>query len=169
MSEIDELMQRGADAYAAGEFAVAQEAWQAAADAGHDGAYDALRLLAHGDTRRHVLWGKLAERDNAGALWSLGVAAVERADLVGVRDSWSQAAELDEALASELAGLLECEPVAAAATLRELGEGPLAFRLGELCFGTGREATALVWWNLAVAAGSPEAEALLERLGSDQP
>ena len=34
-----------------------------------------------GDTRRHVLWGKLAERDNAGALWSLGVAAVERADL----------------------------------------------------------------------------------------
>ena len=65
MSEIDELMQRGADAYAAGDFAVAQEAWQAAADAGHDGAYDALRLLAHGDTRRQVLWGKLAERDNA--------------------------------------------------------------------------------------------------------
>ena len=93
MSEIDELMQRGADAYASGEFAVAQEAWQAAADAGHDGAYDALRLLAHGDTRRHVLWGKLAERDNAGALWSLGVAAVERADLPGVRDSWSQAAD----------------------------------------------------------------------------
>ena len=34
-------------------------------------------------------------------------------------------------------------------------------------FGTGRETAALVWWNLAVAAGSPEAEALLARLGAD--
>jgi hypothetical protein len=168
VSDIDQLMQRGADAYAAGDFATAQEAWQAAADAGHDGAHDALRLLAHGDTRRQVLWGRMAERDNAGALWSLGVAAVERADLPGVRDSWSQAAALDEALAGELAGLLECEPAAAAETLLALDDGPLAYRLGELCFGTGRESTALVWWNLAVAAGSPEAEALLERLGSDQ-
>ena len=168
MSEIDELMQRGADAYAAGDFAAAQAAWQAAADAGHDGARDALRLVAHGDARRQVLWGRLAERENAGALWSLGVAAVERADLPEVREHWGQAVTLDEALAAELAGLLDCEPADAAATLASMADGDLAFRLGELCFGTGRESTALVWWNLAVAAGSPEAEALLERLGSDQ-
>lgn len=168
MADADDLMQQGADAYAAGDFAAAQTAWEAAASLGHDGANDALRLVAHGDARRQVLWGRMAERDNAGALWSLGVAAVERADLPGVRDSWSQAAELDEALAGELAGLLECEPAAAAEALRALDDGALAYRLGELCFGTGRESTALVWWNLAVAAGSPEAEALLARLGSDQ-
>jgi hypothetical protein len=115
-----------------------------------------------------VLWGKLAERENANALWSLGVAAVERADLPGVREHWSQAATLDEALAGELAGLLDCDPAVAAATLAGMADGDLAFRLGELCLGTGLESTALVWWNLAVAAGSPEAEALLERLGSDQ-
>jgi hypothetical protein len=168
MADADDLMQRGADAYAAGDFAAAQSAWEAAAALGHDGAIDALRLVAHGDTRRQVLWGKMAERDNANALWSLGVAAVERVDLPGVRDSWSQAAELDEALAGEVAGLLGCDPTEAATTLRSLDDGALAFRLGELCFGTGRESTALVWWNLAVAAGSPEAEALLERLGSDR-
>ena len=117
MSEIDDLMQRGADAYAAGDFAAAQAAWQAAADAGHDGAQDALRLVAHGDARRQVLWGKLAERENANALWSLGVAAVERADLPGVREHWSQAATLDEALAGELAGLLDCDPAVAAASI----------------------------------------------------
>ncbi len=167
MSEIDDLMQRGADAYAAGDFAAAQAAWQAAADAGHDGAQDALRLVAHGDARRQVLWGKLAERENANALWSLGVAAVERADLPGVREHWSQAATLDEALAGELAGLLDCDPAVAAATLAGMADGDLAFRLGELCLGTGLESTALVWWNLAVAAGSPEAEALLERLDSE--
>jgi hypothetical protein len=167
VSEIDDLMQRGADAYAAGDFAAAQAAWQAAADAGHDGAQDALRLVAHGDARRQVLWGKLAERENANALWSLGVAAVERADLPGVREHWSQAATLDEALAGELAGLLDCDPAVAAATLVGMADGDLAFRLGELCLGTGLESTALVWWNLAVAAGSPEAEALLERLDSE--
>jgi hypothetical protein len=48
-----------------------------------------------------------------------------------------------------------------------MADGDLAFRLGELCLGTGLESTALVWWNLAVAAGSPEAEALLERLDSE--
>ena len=168
MSAIDELMQRGADAFAAGDLSAAQAAWEAAAAAGHDGAQDALRLLASGDARRQVLWGKLAERDNANAIWSLGVAAVERADLPGVREHWGQAAALDATLAGELSGLLDCEPSAAVTALRELPDGALCFRLGELCLGTGLESTALVWWNLAVAAGSPEAEALLERLGSDQ-
>ena len=168
MDDVDDLMQRGADAYAAGDFAAAQDAWQAAADAGHDGAQDALRLVAHGDARRQVLWGKMAERENANAIWSLGVAAVERADLAGVREHWGQAATLDEALAGELAGLLECAPTAAAEALAAMPDGALAFRLGELCLATGRDATALVWWNLAVAAGSPEAEALLERLGSER-
>ncbi|MCX6412136.1 MAG: hypothetical protein NTZ81_07285, partial [Actinobacteria bacterium] len=66
-----------------------------------------------------------------------------------------------------LAGLLECDPAAAAEQLRTIDDGPLAFRLGELCLSTGLNETALVWWNLAVVAGSPEAEALLERLTSD--
>ena len=57
MSEIDELMQQGADAFAAGDLSAAQAAWEAAAAAGHDGAQDALRLLASGDARRQVLWG----------------------------------------------------------------------------------------------------------------
>ena len=96
MADADELMQRGADAYAAGDFAGAQAAWEAAAAAGHDGALDALRLLAHGDARRQVLWGRMAERDNPSALWSLGIAAVERVDLPAVREHWARAAELDE-------------------------------------------------------------------------
>ena len=138
-------MQQGADAYAAGDFAAAQAAWQAAADAGHDGAFDALRLVAHGDQRRQVLWGRLAERDNAAALWSLGVAAVERVDLPAVRTHWAEAAELDPALADELAGLLGCEPADAPTLLREVDDAPLAERLAELCDATGREATARAW------------------------
>ena len=145
MTDVDELMQRGADAYAAGDFAAAQAAWEEAAAAGHDGAHDALRLLAHGDARRQVLWGRMAERDNATALWSLGVAAVERVDLPAVRDSWARAAELDETLAAELAGLLGCAPADAPALLRDVDDAPLRERLAELCEATGRQATAAAW------------------------
>lgn len=149
MAAADELMQQGADAYAAGDFAAAQAAWEAAAALGHDGAVDALRLVAHGDARRQVLWGRMAERDNANALWSLGVAAVERVDLPAVRANWAQAADLDPALAEEVAGLLDCPPETAAATLRDVPDAVLAAHLGALCRATGREETARVWLALA--------------------
>lgn len=165
MADVEQLMRAGAEAYEAGEFAAAAAAWQEAAELGDPAARDLLQLLANGDQRRQVLWGRMAERDNAGALWSLGVAAVERADLPGVRDSWAQAADLDPALADELAGLLDCPADDAAAVLRAADDGALACRLGELCAATGREETARVWWVLARAAGSDEAAALLDRLG----
>ena len=75
--------------------------------------------------------------------------------------------QLSPALADELAGLLECDSAAAAEQLRTIDDGPLAYRLGELCLSTGLNETALVWWNLAVIAGSAEAEALLKRFASD--
>ena len=167
MTDATNLFDRGIAAYEAGDFAAAQTLWEEAADAGDLQARDHLMLLNTGATRRRVLLERMAERDNANALWSLGVAAVEQADLPGVRMHWAQAAELDPALADELAGLLECDSAAAAEQLRTIDDGPLAYRLGELCLSTGLNETALVWWNLAVIAGSAEAEALLERFASD--
>jgi tetratricopeptide (TPR) repeat protein len=167
MPDTTELMQRGAAAYEAGDFAAAAAAWEEAAGLGDPAAADLLRLVASGDQRRQVLWGRLAERDNAAALWSLGVAAVERADLPGVREHWGQAVDLDTTLAAELAGLLDCPVEAAAATIREADDGALACRLGELCHATGREDTACVWWVLARDAGSADAAALLERVFRD--
>jgi tetratricopeptide (TPR) repeat protein len=167
MSDAPNLFDRGVAAYEAGDFAAAQTHWEQAAAAGDLQARDHLMLLNTGATRRRVLLERMAERANANAIWSLGVAAVEQADLPGVREHWAQAADLDPALADEVAGLLECDPAVAAEQLRTLEAGPLAFRLGELCLSTGLNETALVWWNLAVIAGSAEAEALLKRLTSD--
>ncbi|MEI7438377.1 MAG: hypothetical protein WCK20_01760 [Thermoleophilia bacterium] len=169
MTDAPNLFDRGIAAYEAGDFAAAHTLWEEAAEAGDLQARDHLMLLNTGATRRRVLLERMAERDNANALWSLGVAAVEQADLPGVRMHWAQAAELDPALADELAGLLECDPAAASERLRTIEDGPLAFRLGELCLSTGLNETALVWWNLAVIAGSPEAEALLERFTDASP
>ena len=169
MTDATNLFDRGIAAYEAGDFAAAQTLWEEASEAGDLQARDHLMLLNTGATRRRVLLERMAERDNANALWSLGVAAVEQADLPGVRMHWAQAADLDPALADELAGLLECDPDAAAEQLRTIDDGPLAFRLGELCLSTGLNETALVWWNLAVIAGSPEAEALLERFTDASP
>ena len=169
MTDATNLFDRGIAAYEAGDFAAAQTLWEEAAAAGDLQARDHLMLLNTGATRRRVLLERMAERDNANALWSLGVAAVEQADLPGVRIHWAQATDLDPALADELAGLLECDPDAAAEQLRTIDDGPLAFRLGELCLSTGLNETALVWWNLAVIAGSPEAEALLERFTDASP
>ena len=169
MTDAPNHFDRGIAAYEAGDFAAAQTHWEEAAEAGDLQARDHLMLLNTGATRRRVLLERMAERDNANALWSLGVAAVEQADLPGVRMHWAQAAELDPALADELAGLLECDPAAASERLRTIEDGPLAFRLGELCLSTGLNETALVWWNLAVIAGSPEAEALFERFTDASP
>jgi len=165
----DQLLADGLAAYAAGDFAAAQAAWQAAAAAGSPAAVDHLRLLAAGDARRQVLLGRMAERENPDARWRLGVAAVERADLPGVRAHWCRAAALDEGLAAELAGLLGCAPDDAGRVLADADDGDVACRLGELCLATGRADAARVWWVLARAAGSAEAAALLERHDPDAP
>lgn len=165
----ERLLADGLAAYAAGDFASAQAAWQAAAAAGSQAAADHLQLLAEGDPRRHVLLGRMAERENPDALWRLGVACVERADLPGVREHWCRAADLDADLAAELAGLLGCATDDASRVLADADDGDVACRLGELCVATGRSEAARVWWVLARAAGSAEAAALLERHGPDAP
>lgn len=165
----DQLLADGLAAYAAGDFAGAATAWRAAAERGSVAARDHLQLLAEGDPRRQVLLGRMAERENPDALWRLGVACVERADLAGVREHWCRAAGLDAALAAELAGLLGCDPGDAARILADADDGDVACRLGELCLATGRDEAARVWWLLARDAGSAEAAALLERLGPGAP
>jgi hypothetical protein len=165
----DALLAAGLAAYAAGDFAAAEAAWRAAADAGSPAAADHLRLLAEGDPRRQALLGRMAERENPDALWRLGVACVERADLPGVRAHWCRAADLDAGLAAELADLLGCAPADASRVLADADDGDVACRLGELCHATGRTDAARVWWVLARAAGSAEAAALIERLGPDAP
>ena len=52
MDDPDRLLADGLAAYAAGDFAAAQAAWQAAAAAGSQAAADHLQLLAEGDARK---------------------------------------------------------------------------------------------------------------------
>ncbi len=147
----------GRVAYEVGDFATAERWWQQAAEAGDPNARDHLALVSSGNTRRHVLWERMAERDNAGALWNLGVAAVERGDLPAVREHWTRAATIDEGCAGQLAGLLMCEQDTAVDRLISTPDAELAFAIGDISYGTGRAETARVWWAIAADAGSAPA------------
>jgi hypothetical protein len=65
VDDAERLLADGLAAYAAGDFAAAQAAWEAAA--GSPAAADHLRLLAEGDPRRQVLLGRMAEREHPDA------------------------------------------------------------------------------------------------------
>lgn len=147
----------GRVAYETGDFAAAQDAWEQAAAAGDPSARDHLTLVATGDARRRVLWEKMADRENFGAMWNLGVAAVEQGDLAAVRQWWGQAALLDAGCAAQLAGLIGCEADDAAAAFAAIDNAELAFAIGDLSHGTGRPETARLWWTIAAELGNAAA------------
>lgn len=144
-------------AYARGAFAEAETSWRAAADGGDPRARDHLQMVASGAGRQQAVWERLAERDRPQAMWNLGLTAVERGDLAGVRDWWGRAADGDERIAQELGGILGCPGAEASARLRDLADGELAGIIGAVCLAAERTVTARVWWVLAAEAGNAAA------------
>jgi TPR repeat protein len=153
----DAQFQLGRIAYEQGAFAEAERWWRAAAEAGDDRARDHLQVVASGAGRQQAVWERLAERDRPQAMWNLGLAAVERGDLAGVRDWWGRAGAADTGIAAELGAILGCAADEATAGLAGLPDGALAGILGALCLAAERPATARVWWVIAADAGNATA------------
>lgn len=144
-------------AYARGDFAEAESLWRAAADEGDPRARDHLQIVASGAGRQQAVWERLAERERPQAMWNLGLAAVERGDLAGVRDWWGRAAAGDERIAIELGTVLGCEGPEAAGRIVALDDGALAGIIGAVCLAAERTVTARVWWLIAADAGNAAA------------
>ena len=144
-------------AYARGDFATAETLWRTAADEGDPRARDHLQVVTSGAGRQQAVWERLAERERPQAMWNLGLTAVERGDLAGVREWWGRAAIGDERIAAELGTILGCGGPDAAARLAELDDGDLAGIIGAVCLAAERSVTARVWWLIAADAGNATA------------